>query len=396
MRHDPHRLTAFARRCAVALGALLLGSGGALAAPQRALGHELLFEGWAEDVRPLVKRTGDLAPFARHVEHDVLGVRLEYTTQYRGDSITVSGLVVFPLDLEGPAPILVWNHGTLFNEQRAPSSWTDPVRLQLMPALSGVITFMPDYVGYGASASRIHPYVLRDDIVPSVIDMIYAGREFLEREGIGFTDELHIWGFSEGGYVALATGYELDTNPAHGLAVTEVHAVSGPYDMSEAARLILADEDYPVPSYAALLIAAYNERYWERPPSDFFVEPHAGLVARFQAREASLPMLARGMPETLGQLLTPAFRTSFLGAGEEAVKAGFRANSIPPWAPGIPVFLYQGTHDIDVPMAIGKKQHAAMLAAGADPERLSFTLFEGADHPATVLRAMSAYFERED
>lgn len=395
MRHDLNRLTALARTCAVALGALLLGSGTVLAAPQEALGHELRFEGWADDVRPLVKSRGALAPFARHVEHDVLGVRLEYTTQYRGEQITVSGLVVFPMDLEGPAPILVWNHGTIFDEHSAPSSWTDPVRLQLMPALSGVITFMPDYVGYGASASRIHPYVLREDIVPSVIDMIHAGREFLEREGIGFTDELHIWGFSEGGYVALATGYELDTNREHGLAVTEVHAVSGPYDMVEAAHLILADEDYPIPAYAALLLAAYNERYWERPPSEFFVEPQAGLVARFQERKASLGMLAGGMPDTLGQLLAPSFQTDFEGDGEEAVKEGFRVNSIPAWAPSMPVSLYQGTHDIDVPMGIGKKQHAAMLAAGADAEHLSFTLFEGADHQATVLRAMGDYFGHE-
>lgn len=382
------------RKCSAALGALWLLTAVAAAAPQDALGHELLFEGWAEDVQPLVSVDGSLAPFAGYVDHDVLGLRLDYSTSYRGSEVTVSGLVVFPMDIEGTAPILVWSHGTLFDEHRAPSSWTHPVQLQLMPALNGMITFMPDYVGYGASAELIHPYIQRDELVASVIDMVHAGREFLEQQSVPFSDELYLWGFSEGGYVTLATAHELDTNAAHELGVTEVHAVSGPYDLLQASSLILADETYPIPAYVAFLFAAYNDRYWQRPVTDFFVQPYADVVARFQARDAGLGALGGSMPDTLGQLLSPAFTERFEGDGETGVKASLAANAVPPWAPRMPVVLYHGTADRDVPFPIGKRQYEAMLAAGADAKRVSFVAYEGADHSATVFESVLSFLER--
>ncbi len=387
-------VTQLVGRCTAPLGALALLASVLVAAPQEVRGYELQFEGWSEDLRPLVASSTSLAPYAGHVEYDVLGFRLEYSTIFRGEEITVSGLIVVPLDVEDEAPILVWSHGTLFDERSAPSSWRHPLQIQLMPALSGMITFMPDYVGYGASAELIHPYILNDCLV-SVIDMIHAGRQFLEEEGFPFSDELHLFGFSEGGYVALATAHELDTNAKHGLEVTQVNAISGPYDIFEAARLILSDESYPIPAYSALLLAAYNERYWHRPTTEFFQEPYADLMARFQSRKVGLGLLAGSMPSTIGQLMSPAFTSRFEGDGEVEVKAALKANAVPPWAPSMPVFLYHGTADRDVPLSVGEKQHKAMLAAGADARRLSFTVYEGAGHSATVFKAVRSFFERQ-
>jgi pimeloyl-ACP methyl ester carboxylesterase len=379
--------------CSATLGALVFLAGAAAAAPQVPIAPELRFEGWAEEVQPLVAGHGALSSFAPYVDHDVLGFRLEYMTTYRGLEVTVSGLVVFPIDIEDEAPILVWSHGTLFDERGAPSSWQHPVQAQLIPALHGMITFLPDYVGYGASAELLHPYILRDELVASVIDMIPAGRAFLEEQGVPFSDELYLWGFSEGGFVALATAHELDTNAAHGIAVAQVHAVSGPYDLLRTSSLILSDKTYPIPAYVAFLFAAYNDRYWKRPPSDFFVEPQAAMVARFQARKAGLGDLGGAMPETLGQLLSPTFTEQFENGGESEVKASLAANGVPPWAPGMPIVLYHGTADRDVPFPIGKQQYEAMLAKGADKDHLSFVAFEGADHSATIIKALRSFLE---
>jgi len=158
--------------------------------------------------------------------------------------------------------------------------------------------------------------------------------------------------------------------------------------------LILADETYPIPAYVAFLFAAYNDRYWKRPPSDFFVEPHADMVARFQARKAGLGDLGGSMPATLGQLLSPSFTESFENGGEAEVKASLAANAVPPWAPRMPVVLYHGTADRDVPFPIGQQQYEAMLAKGADEERLSFVAYEGADHSATIIKALRSFLER--
>ena len=101
------------------------------------------------------------------------------------------------------------------------------------------------------------------------------------------------------------------------------------------------------------------------------------------------------MPGTVGELISPAFSARFEGAGEVDVKAALKANAVPPWAPDMPVYLHHGTHDRDVPFALGEQQHKAMLAAGADPERLTFIPYEGADHSATVFKAVSSFFERQ-
>lgn len=101
------------------------------------------------------------------------------------------------------------------------------------------------------------------------------------------------------------------------------------------------------------------------------------------------------MPETLGPLLTDGFRNRFREAhGEQAVKASLALNDVPAWIPRAPVVLYHGTVDQDVPIQIARKQFEAMLAKGADPQRLKFVSYEGADHTATIYLALATFLEQ--
>ena len=377
----------------IALGLVQALAGSITAAPQEALEHELVMEGWAEEVQPRIARIGGMAALAKFVDHDVLGFRLNYSTIYRGEKITVSGLVVYPIEFEQPAPILVWTHGTIFDERSGPSSWKSPALVQLMPAMHGMITFLPDYVGYGATADRVHPYILREDITPSVIDMIHAGRQFLQAEQIAFGPELYVMGFSEGGYVAMDTARELDTNPKHGIALTAAHAVSGPYDLHVTASLILNDPSYPTPAYMGFMMGAYNERYWNRDLGHFLNEPYDAAVTRFQSGDMRLGAMASSMPGTIGELLAPSFAADFKGDGELEYKRALQANDIPLWSPSMPLHIYHGTADRDVPFDVGKGYYEDMLAAGADATKLSFHAYEGANHSATVVKAVLAFLE---
>ncbi len=377
--------------------ALCLPLLGGLAHAQATVSHELAFEAWAEDVAPTFAGSS-LSSFADYVEHDVLAIRIEYQTTYRMQQVTASGLIAFPMDLEDledPAPVVVWAHGTLFDENGAPSSYGDAHHLGLVPALGGMITLLPDYTGYGSSADLIHPYIMRDDLVHSVIDMIHAARDVLAREDVPCQDEVMLWGFSEGGFVALAVAQELEANAEHGLTLAETHAVSGPYSLLESANVILEDETYPIPAYVAYLFASYNDRYWQRPLTEFFVAPYADIVERFQRRKIGLGQLARSMPDTLGALVKPEFVERYRTAGEEArLKASLDGNSVPPFGPRAPVFLHHGTADRDVPIAIAQRQFAAMMEAGADPELLTLATYEGLNHGQTAYRALRVFLDR--
>ena len=125
-----------------------------------------------------------------HTKHDATSYRITYATQYRGREITVSGAILLPHDLSAPRPLLVFLHGTSFARDNVPSMWTSP-NPYLLPAMSGFITLLPDYIGYGyAGKGILHPYMQQRPDVRSVIDGIQAARQILAAHGIKLRKEL--------------------------------------------------------------------------------------------------------------------------------------------------------------------------------------------------------------
>src|SRR5690606_25925463 len=99
-------------------------------------------------------------------------------------------------------------------------------------ASAGYATFIPDYLGYGASTQILHPYYNERYSAMAVIDMIKAGKIFCKNEDIPVSDKLFLAGYSEGGYVTLAAQKEIESNPAHNLKITAVAAGAGGYDLT--------------------------------------------------------------------------------------------------------------------------------------------------------------------
>ena len=117
--------------------------------------------------------------------------------------------------------------------QHRGSEWaaTNYEGLLLALALTGdgYIVVAPNYAGYDSSALQYHAFLHADQQAADMMDALTAARTALP--GIGGLDglKLFITGYSQGGYVAMATHRALE---AAGVPVTASAPMSGPYALS--------------------------------------------------------------------------------------------------------------------------------------------------------------------
>lgn len=93
--------------------------------------------------------------------HNVAAHKVIYNTIDHNEENTVaSGILLLP-DKEGDLPLLSFQHGTLLDPELAPSKskfGNNELTLAAVLASSGIITIVPDYLGYGNSTLPKHPY----------------------------------------------------------------------------------------------------------------------------------------------------------------------------------------------------------------------------------------------
>jgi len=134
----------------------------------------------------------------------------------------------------GPRPVLLYAHGTQFSKLINIADITDPANsegalIAAMFAAHGYIVVAPNYAGYAASTLGYHPYLNAAQQSGEMIDALTAARAVLPHTMTSSTSDngkLFLSGYSEGGYVAMATQHALQVA---GKTVTASAPMSGPY-----------------------------------------------------------------------------------------------------------------------------------------------------------------------
>jgi hypothetical protein len=170
-----------------------------------------------------------------------------YKIQYRTvggleESTDASGALMVPSGTNdrchGARPIVLYAHGTstdrdfdltnLDNQQNA-----EGLYLAAYFVAQGYIVVAPNYAGYDTSALPYHPYLVADQQSKDMIDALTAARSALPvtDSAAETTDDgrLYVTGYSQGGYVAMATQRALESL---GQAVTASAPMSGPYALA--------------------------------------------------------------------------------------------------------------------------------------------------------------------
>lgn len=320
--------------------------------------------------------------FNNDLVYDISVYSLVYKTTYQGREIQASGLMCFPQNTPAPPPVLSAQHGTLFANKDAPSNFPLSFNGPELFASAGYATFIPDYLGYGVSASILHPYYNEQYSALAVIDMIKAGKIFCKQQNIPVSDKLFLAGYSEGGYVTLAAQKEIEANPRHNLKLTAVAAGAGGYDLTAMIQDITTATAYDNPSYLAFLTQAYNTaNNWNRPLNEIFQEPYATKIPALLNGSKTGSQVNAELPKAPSQLYTPAFFNGLAGNGEAQFRNALAANSLTDWAPQVPTRLYHGTADEVVPYTNSQITFNKLKANGA--QNLTLHTIAGGTHGTT-------------
>jgi alpha/beta superfamily hydrolase len=233
-----------------------------------------------------------------------------YTVGGANESTTASGALMLPsgsaASCQGARPIVLYAHGTsternfniadLTNQQNA-----EGILLAAFFAARGYIVVAPNYAGYDTSTLTYHPFLVADQQSKDMIDALTAARTVLSGNAqVSDNGQLFITGYSQGGYVAMATQRAIQ---AAGMPVTASAPMSGPYAL---AAFVDAEFEGEVsggaPVVATLLLTAYQNSYGNiySAPSDVFAAQYApGIATLFPSTMSRSQIYAAGLlPQT--------------------------------------------------------------------------------------------------
>lgn len=146
-----------------------------------------------------------------------------------GNPITLSGKVMLPSDGKFKRFILV-SHYTIGSNAEAPSNCFS-LEGVLVPL--GYCIIVPDYLGYGITAGKKHPYLALDLTARNTLDMYLAVRPFLASCGIEPEfDDIMLMGYSQGGANTMGVMRLIETKYADSIKLRRVFAGGGPYDVT--------------------------------------------------------------------------------------------------------------------------------------------------------------------
>ena len=209
------------------------------------------------------------------------------TVDPQGNLAPASGALMVPSGTEagctGALPIVLYAHGTSTDRdydisQLAASDNAEGTLLAAVFAAEGYIVVAPNYLGYDTSTLGYHPYLIAAQQSQEMIDSLTAARTALPTADAPASKDggkLFVTGYSEGGYVAMATERALQND---GSVVTAAAPMSGPYALAAFGDAIFEGE---VSEGAVvnldLVITAYQNTYGDLYASsaDLFANSYA-------------------------------------------------------------------------------------------------------------------------
>ena len=342
---------------------------------------------------------------------DVYQLRYQ-TVGGKAETAPASGALMIPTGTDatcqGARPLLLYAHGTspskTFNiADLSNSDNGEGIAIATLFAAQGYIVIAPNYAGYDSSSLTYHPYLNADQQSKDMIDALVAARSALPLAGTPSTTDsgkLFVTGYSQGGFVAMATHRALQ---AQGSIVTASAPLSGPYALSAFGDAIFQGQVSMASDVnLVLLIGSYQQAYGNlySATTDVFEAKYATGIATLLPSTTPLgdlvsqgklpagvafnstppapefasftpatspaefaPLFAKGFGTE--PLITNAYRLGYLRDAQTAPDGGFptvtdglppanpaqalrialKANDLRTWTPNVPVLLCAGAHD---------------------------------------------------
>lgn len=297
------------------------------------------------------------------------GVRLSHITYAtrdpQGRPATATAGVMVPTgraaNCSGARPVLLYAHGTTtlrHYDMADPLHTPEALLVESFFAAHGYVVVAPNYLGYDASSMTYHPYLNAEAQAVDMIDGLRAGLAHVAAQGIAqASKQLVIAGYSEGGFVAMATHKVLERDHAAEFTVTAAVPMSGPYDL-----LAFGDEvTSPTGTvnlggtlFMPYLLTGYQNAYGGiyDSPSEVYQAPFdRSAPTLFPTDTPVATLMANGLLPNdpsfrllfgAGGLLTDGFRAAY---PTSAFRQALQKNTLLGWTPKAPVALCAGADD---------------------------------------------------
>ena len=183
-----------------------------------------------------------------------------------GESTTASAALMVPSGnnamCQGTRPIALYAHGTnttkTFNMAVLQGN-SEALLMASVFASQGYIVVAPNYAGYDTSTLGYHPYVNADQQSKDMIDSLTAAKSAFATANASDNGKLYITGYSQGGFVAMATHKAMQ---AAGIVVTAAAPMSGPYALAAFGDAIFEGQvNSSGPLNFNLLVTSYQHSY---------------------------------------------------------------------------------------------------------------------------------------
>lgn len=300
------------------------------------------------------------------------------------------GLVAIPENVQQGAPVVSYQHGTIFDRSWTPSNPNGSFETQFMIsqfASQGYILIAPDYFGTTTGTKVANSFFVAQSTAQACLDMYRAAMEVLRRESIK-PGKLFINGWSQGGYSTLAflRYLELTKTPVAAAAVA-----SGPAD-----PLLFVSEHLhnPSPFQAAFTTAAFCNLMQA-------IDTYQGLNGYFQQSiDPKYATIAKGLfnfttsYEDFAKNVPPKvkdiFKPEFFDDSRTAIKPFWRIldnSAAYRWRMHTPLRTFHSSRDEAVPVASARIAVAYQNEIG-NKDAVAFDAGANADHRAVYIYSL--------
>lgn len=218
---------------------------------------------------------------------------LPATTAGSQQPTSASGALMVPTGpvgiCSGPRPILLYAHGTATDRNTNLADITNPnnaegALIAAMFAAYGYIVVAPNYAGYDSSPLPYHPFLNADQQSKEMIDALTAARKALGNiSAAGTTDngKLFVTGYSQGGFVALATMRALQ---AAAISFDGAGPMSGPYALVAFGDAVFSGKvNLGSTVFAPMIAASYQRQFGNiytsaTDTTNIFAAPYAATI----------------------------------------------------------------------------------------------------------------------
>mgnify|MGYP003338723914 CR=1 FL=1 len=282
--------------------------------------------------------------------YDVVQSNMNYYTADTNDTLVLVSSRIYRPSSNDAFPVIVFNHGTLFEKEFAPSIAGHDIGLVFSSL--GYIVIVPDYIGYGTTASTQHPYLHADSLANTIIDSIRAAKSHFSSSSIHTNGQWFMTGYSEGGLATMATLKKVEEEHSDEITFTAVAPNAGPYDLYGTTQPFFDDpnQTYIRPEYVPLMFFAYDNIYnLETDMGHGILQPEIKALENLFDGTHSGESISDQLPNTPTGMFTAETITAMQSSASNALKTALEANTVYQWVPQTPIRMHHCLADADVP-----------------------------------------------